>query len=113
MTVGQDVTGIDDGEPVPGAVVASRLVAATPNPFNPSTEVAYEVARAGRCALTVHDVRGRQIRTLFDGEAATGRHVAEWNGLDDAGKRVPSGIYMVRLRSAGGGEDLLKLTLVK
>lgn len=113
VTVGQDVTGIDDGEPVPGAVAVSRLVGAAPNPFNPSTEVVYEVARAGRCELTVHDVRGRQIRTLFDGEAAVGRHVADWNGLDDAGKRVPSGIYMVRLRSAGGGEDLLKLTLVK
>ncbi len=113
VTVGQDVTGIEDGEPVPGAVTVSRLVAATPNPFNPSTEVAYEVARAGRCELTVHDVRGRQIRTLLDGELTAGRHVADWNGLDDAGKRVPSGIYMVRLRSAGGGEDLLKLTLVK
>jgi hypothetical protein len=113
VTVGQDVTGIDDDDQVPGAVAVSRLVAATPNPFNPSTEVAYEVARAGRCELTVHDVRGRQIRTLLDGELTAGRHVAAWNGLDDHGQRVPSGIYMVRLRSAGGGEDLLKLTLVK
>jgi len=113
VTVGQDVTGVDDGDQLPGAVTVSRLVAATPNPFNPSTEVAYEVARTGRCVLTVHDVRGRQIRTLLDGELTAGRHVTDWNGLDDAGKRVPSGIYMVRLRSAGGGEDLLKLTLVK
>lgn len=113
VTVGQDVTGVDDDDQVPGAVAASSLVAATPNPFNPSTEVAYEVARAGRCELTVHDVRGRQVRTLLDGELTAGRHVAEWNGLDDHGQRVPSGIYMVRLRSAGGGEDLLKLTLVK
>lgn len=112
VTVSGNISAVEETPPVP-VVMASRLVAAAPNPFNPQTTIGYEVARAGDGALTVHDVRGRLVRTLVAGDLATGRHEARWDGLDDTGQRVPSGIYVARLRAAGGEVDLLKLTLVK
>ena len=53
------------------------------------------------------------VRTLVAGDLPAGRHEERWDGFDDAGQRVSSGIYMARLRTARGEVDLLKLTLVK
>jgi len=61
----------------------------------------------------VHDLRGRLVRALLAGDRPAGRHGARWDGLSDAGQRVPSGLYVARLRTAQGEVDLLKLTLVK
>jgi hypothetical protein len=112
VTVSGNISAVEETPSVP-VVMASRLVAAAPNPFNPQTTIGYEVARPGDGALTVHDVRGRLVRTLVAGDLATGRHEVRWDGLDDTGQRVPSGIYVARLRAAGSEVDLLKLTLVK
>jgi hypothetical protein len=112
VLVTEVVTGVDGDDTVP-TITASRLVSAAPNPFNPMTEIVFEVAQSGRCELTVHDVRGRLVRTLVAGDLPAGRHEERWDGLDDAGQRVPSGIYMARLRTVRGEVDLLKLTLVK
>jgi len=111
--VSEVVTGVDDDEASLPAITISRLVSAAPNPFNPMTEIAFEVAQPGRCELTVHDVRGRLVRSLVAAERPAGRHEERWDGLDDAGQHVPSGIYMARLRTARGEVDLLKLTLLK
>ena len=67
VTCNDVATGVDDDALVP-AVTASRLVSAAPNPFNPMTMIAFEVAAPGRCELTVHDVRGRLVRTLVAAE---------------------------------------------
>lgn len=112
VTVSGNISAVEDTPPA-AAVLASRLLSAAPNPFNPQTVIAYEVAQAGAGELTVHDVRGRLVRRLAAGELAVGRHEARWDGLDETGQRVPSGIYVARLRAAGGEADLLKLTLLK
>lgn len=106
-------TGVDDGGPDLPSPLGSRLLSVAPNPFNPATTIEYEIARAGSCVLTVHDVRGRVVRTLVAGEAAPGRYAVRWDGHDDSGRRVSSGPYMARLRAAGGEGNLLKLMLVK
>ncbi len=113
ITCNDVATGVDDDDPALPAITASRLVSAAPNPFNPMTEIAFEIAQPGRCELTVHDVRGRLVRTLVAGDLPAGRFDERWDGLDDSGQRVSSGIYMARLRTARGEADLLKLTLVK
>lgn len=113
VAISADLTDVGGGEPVPPPVTASRLVSATPNPFNPATDIVFETAADGRCELTVHDLRGRLVRTLLAGDRPAGRHGARWDGLSDAGQRVPSGLYVARLRAARGETDLLKLTLVK
>jgi len=113
VTVQTDATGVDDSGPAIPAAVASRLLSAAPNPFNPMTTIHYEIARPGRCVLTVHDLRGRVVRTLVAGELPSGLHAVRWDGHDSDGRRVPSGAYMARLRTTEGEVGLLKLMLVK
>jgi hypothetical protein len=90
----------------------TRLLAASPNPFNPRTTIAYELATAVRCRLAIHDLRGRLVRTLVDGSRPAGRHEVVFDGLDDAGRSLPSGVYLARL-IAGDRQDRTRLTLVR
>lgn len=113
VSIGNDVTGVDDGGGDVPAIAASRLVGAAPNPFNPRTEIVFETATAGACELTIHDLRGRLVRELVTGEVPIGRHSVVWDGLDEAGQRTPSGLYVARMVTGSGETSLLKLTLVK
>jgi hypothetical protein len=70
----------------------------TPNPFNPVTTIHFDLAQDGPVTLRIYDVAGRLVRTLVDGPMSAGfAHQVPWNGLDDAGGRVSSGIYFTRL----------------
>ena len=82
------------------AVPVARLMQNAPNPFNPSTVIAYEVGQAGRVRLHVFDVSGRLVRALVDGNQTAGSHFARWDGRDDQGDAVASGRYYYRLRVA-------------
>ncbi len=73
-----------------------------PNPFNPMTEISFDLAQSGRVALCIYDVAGRLVRTLIDKDMAAGRGYEEvWNGLDNQNQRVASGIYFYRLDATG------------
>ncbi|HXF58677.1 MAG TPA: FlgD immunoglobulin-like domain containing protein, partial [Candidatus Saccharimonadales bacterium] len=72
-----------------------------PNPFNPHTEIRFELARGSRVALRVFDVNGRLVRILADTEMAAGSHRVPWDGTDAAGRAVGSGTYLYRLDAAG------------
>lgn len=72
-----------------------------PNPFNPSTAISWTLHRAGPVTLRVYGVRGDVVRTLVSAPAGPGDHTTEWDGRDDAGRRVASGVYFYRLESAG------------
>jgi hypothetical protein len=84
---------------VPTPPVAIERV--TPNPFNPKATIEYTVAEAGRVTLGVYDVAGRTVRILVDARRAPGRYAELWNGLDRHGAAVASGVYFIRLESAG------------
>ena len=60
-----------------------------------------ELRDADRVRLSVHDVRGRLVRSLSDQQLAAGRHEIRWDGRDAAGARVAAGVYFFRLRAAG------------
>lgn len=96
----------------PPAVADARLLTNVPNPFNPSTRLRFEVDRSGPVRLEIVDLRGRRVRTLVDGLRTPGRHEVTWNGRDDAGAPVGSGVYRVRLIN---GRDVLSrsVTLVE
>lgn len=113
VSIGNDVTGVPDGEGTLPPIAASRLIGAAPNPFNPRTGLFFETAAEGRCVLNIHDLRGRIVRRLVDGMIPAGRHTTVWDGLDEAGQRAPSGLYMARMVTEDGGTSLLKLTLMK
>ena len=92
---------------------AGRLrLAASPNPFNPRTTLAFAVPAAGRAVLTIYDLRGRTVATLLDAELQPGRHTVTWAGRDAAGAPVPSGAYVAGL-DCGGGRIRMKILLAK
>jgi hypothetical protein len=73
---------------------------ARPNPFNPSTAIEFELPEAGRVSLRIFDTTGRPVRTLIDGDLAHDFHSVRWDGRDDNGQQVGSGIYIYRLQFA-------------
>ena len=78
-----------------------RLRAPSPNPFNPRTRIRFSLDRGAVVRMDVHDTAGRRVRTLLDGvPRMAGEHSVVWNGADDRGRRVASGVYTVRLRAA-------------
>ncbi len=90
-------TGVG-GDPTTGALPAvTALHPNVPNPFNPVTEIRFDLAARGAVALRVFDVGGRQVRALVNEARPAGRYKVSWDGLDDSGARVASGIYFYRL----------------
>jgi len=77
------------------------LRAASPNPTSGVTLVTFAVERAGSVVLTVYDIAGRQVRALVHDTLAAGMHVREWNGRDEQGHTVATGMYLIRLTAAG------------
>lgn len=102
-------TDIDDA---PALAKTARLLANYPNPFNPSTTIAYEVDRGVDMSLAVYDTQGALVRVLERGRAAAGRSETRWDGTNAQGRRVASGVYFVRL-AAGGAVDTGRLVLLK
>lgn len=73
-----------------------------PNPFNPRTTIRFGVATGGPAQLAVYDVSGRRVRVLLDvPDLPPGPAQAVWDGRDDAGRELASGIYLARLRKDG------------
>ena len=70
-----------------------------PNPFNPETHILYSLSQKGMVKLTVYNTLGRRVRTLFQGEQTTGQYTVTWDGKDDAGLAVNSGVYVCRLEA--------------
>jgi hypothetical protein len=70
-----------------------------PNPFNPSTTISYQLPAAGPVRLDIYNVRGQLVRTLIDAEQDAGYHSVIWNGKDNRGQSVASGVYFYRLSS--------------
>lgn len=85
---------------------------AHPNPFNPRTSVWFDLPRSGEVSLEVFDATGRHVRTLACGAYEAGRHEVQWNGVNDDGRPVSSGVYFVVLGRDGGSQPL-KVTLLK
>jgi hypothetical protein len=81
--------------------VPSQFVLAQnyPNPFNPETVIKFEVAADMPVELTLSNLLGQRIRTLATGVHAAGQHAVSWNGTDDAGQQMPSGMYIYQLRA--------------
>ncbi len=69
-----------------------------PNPFNPTTQIRYELPKSGRVVLSIYNALGQEVRRLVDREQPAGYHLATWNGRDQQGKPVPSGVYHYRLQ---------------
>jgi len=95
-----------------GLVYAFSLSQNQPNPFNPTTTIAFGVARGGRVTLRVYDVAGRLIKTLVDDERIPGAYKSTWDGRNNDGRHVSSGVYFYRL-VAGGETRVKKMVVLK
>jgi hypothetical protein len=89
------------------------VLAAWPNPFNPRVNLAWELAAPGRLELAVYDLRGRLVRQLLHDAAVADRGHVVWDGTDGTGRAMPSGVYLVELREAGGGARAERITLAR
>jgi hypothetical protein len=102
------VTGVGD-TPLPALDLEQNI----PNPFNPMTAIAYRVATGGAVTLRVYGSDGSLVRTLVDEVQSGGSfNRVEWDGTDDSGHRVASGVYYYRLQN-GGHELTRKMLLLK
>ena len=88
---------ISDATAVGDVPAPARLEPNFPNPFNPSTTIAFTLPAADRARLTVHDLRGRRVATLVDADLPPGPHTVTWRPVD-----LPSGAYLCRLATSGG-----------
>ena len=86
---------------VPDSPEATELMAPYPNPFNPATKIQYTLAETGRVELSVYDIRGRKVRTLFSGHQRAGSYNYYWHGTDNTGAQAASGTYLIILRAPG------------
>jgi aminopeptidase N len=95
------VTGITDGPNNVGPETGYALRPNAPNPFSRITEIRYQLSQSGKVSVRVYNVAGQLVRTLVQGTQAAGEHTAGWDGRDESGAKVPSGIYFTRLETEG------------
>lgn len=100
------------GDTAGGLPLATRIASVYPNPFNPSTTIALDLAADGPVKLEIFDVRGRLVKIVGSGTMAAGRHHLVWDGTGRDGRGVPSGTYFCRL-VAGQTTQTMKLLLAK
>jgi parallel beta-helix repeat protein len=105
--LGEGTDVVADQKPVSFALYQNH-----PNPFNPVTVIAYSMAEAGHVELKVFNSNGQLIRTLVDEFTTAGSHSARWNGTDDSGMEVSSGVYFYGIKAADFTETR-KMILMK
>jgi hypothetical protein len=92
-------TSVDEDPLLPPARFALHPV--HPNPFNPATSIAFELATAARVQVCIYNLRGERVATLLDAVQPAGRHRLVWRGRDDRGDEVASGVYVVNVEASG------------
>ena len=83
-----------------------------PNPFNPETAITFSLKEAGPVSLKIYNIQGQVVRTLLDQSVAAGKYAVMWNGTNDQGVRLVSGIYIYALQ-VNGFKETRKLNLMK
>jgi hypothetical protein len=90
----------------------TRLAGISPNPFNPSTTIRFELHQPERVQMIIYNLQGAEVRRLLNRSLSAGSHAVTWNGRDDSGRPVASGTYFMRF-VAGERAATRKLALIK
>ena len=91
---------VDDDSPTPP--FKTNLRGSYPNPFNPTTTIEYSLEKKTKVTLVVYDVSGQRVRTLLSGKTVEeGLHRVNWDGKDDKGKQLSSGVYFCKFLAEG------------
>jgi len=83
-----------------------------PNPFNPTTTINYSLKEKSRVSINIYNIKGQKVKQLVSDQLSAGQHSVVWNGKDESGKSVSSGIYFYKLK-AGNFEKTKKMILMK
>ncbi|OGC00943.1 hypothetical protein A2V82_17370, partial [candidate division KSB1 bacterium RBG_16_48_16] len=111
ILVGIDTRTVDAEEDMEGAPKSLALLQNYPNPFNMETSICYDIPHAAQVRLDIFDILGHQIKTLLHTRQA-GSYTINWDGKNDQGVPVVSGIYLCRL-DAGGIAKTIKIQVIK
>jgi hypothetical protein len=103
------VTSVQEQAPLPTEYSLSQNY---PNPFNPETNIEYDLPRPGWVKVAIYNSTGQLVRTLFRSHQTAGRFKLGWNGKDDFGRQVASGVYIYRLK-AGEFSATKKMVLAR
>jgi hypothetical protein len=109
LITGADVTAVDGADTLPQTFALRQNY---PNPFEASTTIRYDLPVRAEVRLAIYDVLGRTVRTLVAREQFAGAHAVVWDGRDDAGREVASGLYVYRL-TAGAFTKSAEMILLK
>ena len=106
-----DTTTTDSNTPdVPKSFTLSQNV---PNPFNPITTIAFDIASDQQVSLKIYDVQGRLIRTLVNEQMQARSYSVQWDGKNDRGSMVASGVYFYQLQAGSEYRAVKKLILMR
>jgi hypothetical protein len=105
-------TGVKAAKQTGEAPAAFLLYANSPNPFNPSTTIKYDLAQPVEVKLVIYDMLGRRVRTLVDQSQQAGRYAITWDGRNEQGQNVASGTFIYQLR-AGNFVQTHRMALVR
>ncbi len=112
VTVQDFPTGAPDAEPSLTPPPRFAMYPNRPNPFQAETRIHFDLPQAAPVTLVIYDLQGRKVRTLLTGTTAAGPHTIGWDGRDDGGRAVGSGVYLSRI-SSGGRVAERKMVLVR
>ena len=107
--IGEGVSGLEDKLTLPRVFAVHQNY---PNPFNPVTTIHYELPRSSEVRLVIYNLLGQEVRTLLNSPIEAGRHQVVWNGSNDSGVIVASGIYIYRFE-AEDYSRVMKMILLK
>ena len=94
------------------SICSGHLSQNYPNPFNPETQIPYQLPEAGEVSLAIYNTLGQQVRVLMDEKQEAGYYRVTRDGRDARGRRVSSGIYLVRM-AAGEFSEVRKMVVLK
>ncbi|HOT98890.1 MAG TPA: T9SS type A sorting domain-containing protein [bacterium] len=113
------IDGLDNPETIPAekalatpAEKQSVEVSAFPNPFNSESRIQFKLAQKGMATVTIYNMLGQKVVSLVSGERSAGTHSVSWNGKNQAGLQVPTGVYFCQI-IAGGARQTLKLFMLR
>jgi hypothetical protein len=89
-----------------------RFLKNYPNPFNPTTNIQFDLTQAGKTEVNIYNIKGQKVKTLLYQELDVGVHNFVWSGKDDNGKRVASGVYFYKV-TVNKQERIRKMILIK
>ena len=104
-----NATAVETEKQTPSSFTLST---AYPNPFNASTTISFTLNEPGKVNLAVYNLAGQKVREIAAGNYSEGGHTAVWDGKDDSGNAVSSGVYLARMES-GGASKVVRMAMVK